>query len=202
MKARPLVAAAGGEIATEDATPGEGAPAALARGRVRPDPARGVFETILVRDGAPVNLEAHLARLRARPAIPELHGDGVLRIADEVVFRPLQPRALPVPLEPYLLPGGLGDRKWSDRDLLRALARDGATPLLIDADGSVLEAAWAALLIRRGGVLYTPREDGRILPSTSRPPAIQTRLTLADLEAADEILLSSSLAGLVPARLR
>ena len=72
----------------------------------------------------------------------------------------------------------------------------------MDADGAVLEAAWAAVLIRRGGELYTPREDGRILPSTSRPPATQTRLTLADLERADEILLSSSLAGLVPAVLR
>jgi para-aminobenzoate synthetase/4-amino-4-deoxychorismate lyase len=66
----------------------------------------------------------------------------------------------------------------------------------------VLEAAWAAVLIRRHDTLFTPREDGRILPSTSRPPATQTRLTLEDLERADEILLSSSLAGLVPAVLR
>jgi len=66
----------------------------------------------------------------------------------------------------------------------------------------VLEAAWAALLIRRNGKLYTSHEDGRILPSTSRPHATQTRLTLEDLERADEILVSSSLAGLVPAVLR
>ena len=125
-----------------------------------------------------------------------------LRIADTVTFGPLKPRALPIVLTPYLLPGGLGDRKWRDRDLLDALSRDGTTPLLIDADGSVLEAAWAAVLIRRDGALYTPREDGRILPSTSRPQAIQTRLTLDDLERAEEILLSSSLAGLVPAVLR
>ena len=46
------------------------------------------------------------------------------------------------------------------------------------------------------GRLYTPREDGRILPSTSRPDAIEADLRL---EPGDELLLSSSLAGVVPA---
>ncbi len=201
VKARPLVAAAGGEIALGAGEGGKLPEAALAFGR-RPDPARGVFETILVRDGRPVNLAAHLARLGASPRIPPLEGDGALRIAEDITFRPLSPRALPIVLTPYLLPGGLGDRKWRDRDLLDALSQDGTTPLLVDVDGTVLEAAWAALLIRNDGRLYTPIEDGRILPSTSRPPARQTRLTLDDLERADEILLSSSLAGLVPAVLR
>ena len=201
VKARPLVAAAGGAIAPGGSEGGRLPEAALSHG-TRPDPARGVFETILVRDGTPVNLEAHLRRLGARRALPPLRGDGALRIADEITFRPLSPRALPIVLTPYLLPGGLGARKWRDRDLLDALSRDGTTPLLVDADGTVLEAAWATLLIRRENTLYTPQEDGRILPSTSRPPAIQTRLTLEDLERAGEILLSSSLAGLVPAVLR
>ncbi len=204
VKARPLVAAAGGSIRL--AVAAEVSPAvapALAPGRHRPDPARGVFETILVRDGEPLNLAAHLERLRASPEIPQLRGDGALRLdADGATFRPLTPRALPIVLTPYVLPGGLGDRKWRDRDLLGALSRDGTTPLLIDADGSVLEAAWAAVLIRDGGTLYTPAEDGRILPSTSRPRAIARRLTLADLRSADELLLSSSLAGLVSAVLR
>lgn len=200
-KARPVVAAAGGEIEQDDREGGTLAARALSFGR-RPDPGRGVFETILVRDGTPVNLEAHLRRFGARPELPALQGDGALRIADEITFRPLKPRELPIVLTPYLLPGGLGHRKWRDRTLLDALSQDGTTPLLIDADGTVLEAAWAAVLIRRGSELLTPIEDGRILPSTSRPPAHQTRLTLDDLERADEILLSSSLAGLVPAVLR
>jgi para-aminobenzoate synthetase/4-amino-4-deoxychorismate lyase len=204
VKARPLVAAAGGviDVASGGAALTHNVAPALARGRRRPDPPRGVFETILVRDGTPVNLEAHLRRLGARPPLPALHGDGALRIAETITFRPLAPRNLPIVLTPYVLPGGLGDRKWRDRDLLDALSQDGTTPLLVDADGTVLEAAWAALLIRNDGRLYTPIEDGRILPSTSRPPAHQTRLTLDDLERADEILLSSSLAGLVPAVLR
>jgi para-aminobenzoate synthetase/4-amino-4-deoxychorismate lyase len=205
IKARPLVAAAGGvvEVSGGEATAPRNAASALARGRWRPDPARGVFETILVRDGRPVNLAAHLERLGAGPPLPALHGDGALRLtATTAEFRPLDPRPLPIVLTPYLLPGGLGARKWRDRGLLDALSEDGTTPLLVDADGSVLEAAWAALLIRRHDTLFTPREDGRILPSTSRPAATQTRLTLEDLERADEILLSSSLAGLVPAVLR
>jgi para-aminobenzoate synthetase/4-amino-4-deoxychorismate lyase len=208
VKARPLIAAAGGDLASVGmgagpADPAGIPPAALTRGRHRPDPERGVFETVLVRGGAPANLDAHLRRLGARPPIPALEGDGALRItAGDVAFRPLSPRPLPIVLTPYVLPGGLGDRKWQDRDLLHALARDGTTPLLVDADGTVLEAAWAAVLIRRGGRLYTPEEDGRILPSSSRPAATQCRLTLDDLRQADEILLSSSLAGLVPAVLR
>ena len=205
VKARPLVAAAGGEIrGGGGAASARSIAPALSTVRRRPDPRRGVFETILVRDGKPVNLEAHLRRMNARPALPPLEGDGALRLtADGATFRPLHPRELPIVLTPYVLPGGLGDRKWRDRDLLDALSGDGTTPLLLDADGTVLEAAWAAVLIRRNGVLYTPVEDGRILPSTSRPAAArQRRLTLDDLIAADELLLSSSLAGLVPAVLR
>jgi para-aminobenzoate synthetase / 4-amino-4-deoxychorismate lyase len=208
VKARPLVAAVGADIAetTGGAAPRTALRRALGPGRERPDPALGAFETILVRDGRPVNLAAHLARLGApfdlRIAVT---GDAAVRIDEPdyaVTVRPLAPRALPIVLTPYVLPGGLGARKWRDRRLLDQLSRDGTTPLLLDADGTVLEAAWATLLIRRGGRLYTPREDGRILPSTSRPPAEAADLTLADLEQADAILLSSSLAGLVPAVLR
>jgi para-aminobenzoate synthetase/4-amino-4-deoxychorismate lyase len=43
-------------------------PRALAEGRERPDPARGVFETVRVRDGAAERLPAHLARLAGAAA--------------------------------------------------------------------------------------------------------------------------------------
>ena len=75
----------------------------------------------------------------------------------------------------------------------------GQTPLLLDADGTVLEAGWANVLIRRGDRLLRPRADGRILPGTSLPPAEETDLTLADLRSADELLVSSAIAGVVPA---
>jgi para-aminobenzoate synthetase/4-amino-4-deoxychorismate lyase len=191
VKARPLIEAIGGWI--------------------RPDPSLGVFETLLVQDGVAVNLDAHLARLARSvkalygaelPAIGLPRSDGAVRITYvpghpvAVQWRPLTRRAVPVILTPHVLPGGLGDHKYNDRRLLQELSRDGTTPLLLDADGTVLEAAWAAVLIRRGGRLYTPREDGRILPSTSRPEAEQADLRL---EPGDELLLSSSLAGVVPA---
>ena len=222
VKARPLVAAIGGTI--EPKAPGPlsfSAPLAATIGGTterkgpgplsfaaplvhgRPDPAQGVFETLHGR----ANLEAHLARLRS--SVRELYGeelpeidvpdvDAAVRIdytpGGEVTIttRPIVARSLPIVLTPYTLPGGLGAHKWRDRALLEPLGN----ALLLDGDGTILEAAWATVLIERDGVLYTPREDGRILPSTSRPEAIQADLRL---EPGDRLFVSSSLAGLVPA---
>ena len=202
VKARPLVSAVGGTLSEPNGNVNGSDPfrfaAPLVKGR--PDPARGVFETLRGRE----NLEAHLARLRA--SVRELYGeelgeievpefDGAVRI-DYVPGRPVTittraytPRPLPIVLTPLTLPGGLGAHKWRDRLPL-------GDALLLDADGTLLEAAWAAVLVERDGVLYTPREDGRILPSTSRPDAIEADL---QLEPGDRLFVSSSLAGLVPA---
>ena len=181
--------------------------------RNRPDAGLGVFETLLVADGIAVNLEAHLARLARSvkvlygEALPRIDvptdRDGAIRIdyvpgeVPATTWRELKPRALPIVVTPYVLPGGLGEHKWRDRKLLDRLSEDGTTPLILDADGAVLEAAWAAVLIKRDGNLYTPREDGRILPSTSRPRDAEERDLW--LQPGDELLLSSSLAGTVPA---
>jgi len=208
VKARPLIAAIGGRL--EPPGPVTRTTTDLPAQR-RPDPAQGVFETLLIRDGQPVNLDAHLERLarsvrtlygETLPPIELPARDGAVRIdyvpgrPPTVTWRPLTQRELPIVLTPHVLPGGLGEHKLRDRALLDALAANGTTPLLLDADGTLLEAAWAAVLVRRDGCLYTPKEDGRILPSTSRPPAIQADLKL---QPGDELLLSSSLAGLVPA---
>jgi para-aminobenzoate synthetase/4-amino-4-deoxychorismate lyase len=195
-------------------------PAALAAGRRRPDPALGVFETLLVADGEAQRLDAHLARLagsltelygRALPAGLEARAHALARTARgrarlridvvppadaELSIAAVRPRELPIVLHPYTLPGGLGAHKWRDRALVDALTQ---TPLLLDADGAVLEAGWANVLIRRGGIVLTPRNDGRILPGTSLPEAEEADLTLADLRGADEILVCSSIAGVVPA---
>ena len=74
--------------------------------------------------------------------------------------------------------------------------RSTRTPLFLDADGTVLEAGWASVLVRRDGRLLTPRVDGRILPSTSRPDAEETDIRL---EPGDELFLSSATSGVVPA---
>ncbi len=145
---------------------------ALAEGRRRPDPALGVFETLLVVDGEAQRLDAHLARLagsltelygRALPADLEARARALARTAGgdrarlridvaptadaELSLAPVRPRELPIVLHPYTLPGGLGAHKWRDRTLVDALRQ---TPLLVDADGTVLEAGWANVLIRRG----------------------------------------------------
>jgi para-aminobenzoate synthetase/4-amino-4-deoxychorismate lyase len=117
----------------------------------RPDPAGGVFETVLVECGRPVAVRAHLERLTA--SLANLYGarleDGAAERAREKAAstgreRPrrhrlridadpdghialtLTPAAVPPPapvaLTPFLLPGGLGAHKWRDRRLLDALS--------------------------------------------------------------------------------
>ena len=142
-------------------------------------------------DGEPQRLDAHLARLAgslselygralpddletrvralartgARPRAPaDRRRTGRRRRAGD--RRPPREHELPIVLHPYTLPGGLGAHKWRDRTLVDALTQ---TPLLLDEDGTVLEAGWANVLIRRGGSLLRPRADGRILPGTTLP---------------------------------
>jgi para-aminobenzoate synthetase/4-amino-4-deoxychorismate lyase len=238
VKARPVVEAAGGrlvesETRVRDARP----PFALEGGAARPDPELGVFSTGLVRDGEPVDLDAHLARLRE--SVGELYGLDLppdlerraltaaephrwarLRIlvrpagGAEVEVHPLSgpPSPEPVRLAPAALPGGLGRHKWCDRRLLAELERRlGAVPLLVDLDGEVLEAAHANVWIVEDDALVTPPLDGRLLPGTVRARLVadpqswrevrEEPITLERLQAADEVLLTSSLRGVHPAAL-
>ncbi len=167
----------------------------------RPDPAAGVFETLLVADGRPVALARHLARLQDSVCqlygkeLPEglaeeltdraLHVDrarmrvsarpGRSGICAEVELTPAPDRRSPVRLHPVTVPGGLGAHKWIDRRLLDAL-RDGAggEPLLCDLDGYVLESARANVFaLDTGGRLLTPPADGRILPGVTRARVLE-----------------------------
>ena len=194
VKARPVVAAAGGELAEVPiAAAGPAVPFAIADGAGRPDPSRGVISTMLVRDGLPVDLPMHLARLedsvgllyeRRLPAFLEarIFAEASawplarLRVTigprgDALEIEPLarEPGADALRLAPVVLPGGLGEHKWRDRGLLDELARrSGAVPLLVDLDGDVLEAAHANVWVLEGDLLVTPPLDGRILPGTVR----------------------------------
>jgi para-aminobenzoate synthetase / 4-amino-4-deoxychorismate lyase len=168
---------------------------ALAGAASRPDPARGVFSTMLVADGQVVDLPSHLERLGRsvgelydRDLPPDLEHRLIaaarsqrrarLRIVvaahapPELELDPLpESPAAPKPLRlaPALLPGGLGAHKWLDRRLLAELERRlGAVALLADLDGAVLEAAHANVWIREGRTLVTPPLDGRLLPGTVR----------------------------------
>ncbi|MGH2716175.1 MAG: aminodeoxychorismate synthase component I [Thermoleophilaceae bacterium] len=224
VKARPVVEAAGGRVA--DSAGGRqqeaagGRPAAGTRGPVfalaggasRPDPERGVLSTMLVRDGIPADLGAHLARLG--DSLAELFGQALpgdlerivrdaaaphrlarLRVVAapnargevQVEARALDslPEPTPLRLAPAVLPGGLGAHKWRDRRLLDELElRLGAVALLVDLDGEVLEAAHANVWIVEGKRLLTPPLDGRLLPGTTRARLLAD--PPAGLEAGEE----------------
>jgi len=241
VKARPVIAAAGSRLVEEPRVSRVAPVPALAGAADRPDPAIGVFETLLVRGGVPVDTRAHLARLaRSVTALygEELPDDLHARVVAAAAAAPLQrlrvvaepapggaapdavrveidaeplaaePAPDAVTLAPAVLPGGLGAHKWRDRDLLDELAvRLDAVPLLLDLDGDVLEAAYANLFIVEGTHLITPPLDGRQLPGTVRArvlalhPALEERISLDRVAAADELLLASSIRGIHPARL-
>ena len=226
-KAAPLLAA----IGAAPPAPGPAAPRPAAPARrgprpvPRPDPAAGLYETIRIAGGVPEDLDAHLARLVAslrtlyrQPPPEELaararaaargHDRARLRIdviPGEDAVLAVTPLGAPAPvvLRPVVVPGGLGAHKWRDRTLLAAYEAEDpdALPLLLDADGNVLEASRASVVVRdAGGMLHTPPADGRILPGVTaalagaRPRA----LTLEDLDGA-EVLVTSALRGLQPA---
>jgi para-aminobenzoate synthetase/4-amino-4-deoxychorismate lyase len=105
-----------------------------------------------------------------------------------------------------------GDHKWADRTWLEGVEADFGeeVPLLLDGE-EVLEAGRANVFVATGDGLATPPLDGRILPGTARAStmalarelgieAIERPLTLADLRAAEEVFLTSSLRGIRPAR--
>jgi para-aminobenzoate synthetase / 4-amino-4-deoxychorismate lyase len=106
-----------------------------------------------------------------------------------------------------------GAHKLADRDWLeRTEAELGtAVPLLIGADGAVLEAGRANLFAVLAGTLATPPLDGRILAGTARAATVELGgelgievaarpLTLAALHRCGEVFLTSSVRGIRPAR--
>jgi para-aminobenzoate synthetase / 4-amino-4-deoxychorismate lyase len=197
-KAAGPIAAIGGRLAERAEYPSPTAPVlkSALRFGARPDPARGVFETMLVQDGRPLHVDQHLARLAGSvrqlydreisvPAAEELAracaAEAVARSRLRILADPdasltmtVTPEparaAVLVELQPFALPGGLGVHKWRDRRLLDALAErlSDAMPLLVDTDGLVLEAAAANVWIVEAGELITPPADGRILAGVTR----------------------------------
>jgi para-aminobenzoate synthetase/4-amino-4-deoxychorismate lyase len=208
-----------------------------------PDQTRGVFETLLVRGGRPVELDAHLARLdaslrtlfgaalpaRARNLVLE-HADGAalarLRLdiapngsgeltcavrvvaVDPALVFPAWPRALVLRSLP--IRAGLGAHKWADRRRVQAAeAEHGVVPLVVDADGSVLEASRGNVFVMLDGVLVTPRADGRILPGVTRARVLglateadldvhERDVSTADLRRATEAFITGAVRGVEP----
>jgi para-aminobenzoate synthetase/4-amino-4-deoxychorismate lyase len=156
-----------------------------------PDPAYGVFDTLLVRDGRAVDLDAHLSRLRrsvlALYDVPvdadglaariAAAGPGTARVRtsydpdaqrwEVAVDRIEEPGLDPRTLAPRRLPGGMGSHKWVDRRLV-ADPGEADDVLLVDEAGFVLECGSANLFAVWSGEVRTPPLDGRILPGTVR----------------------------------
>lgn len=211
---------------------------------LRSDPELGIFETLLVVDGRPVELDAHLERLAA--SLEEVYGVepppdaraltrerargiglGRLRLtvvpgeagveADAVAVAveagdvfPARERA--AILRSVVVEGGLGAHKWADRSCLETAGPLSARelPLLLDADGAVLEASRASVFAVFAGVPLTPPADGRILPGITRERVIEVarevglapreaELHSSELPQAEEVFLVGSVRGVEPA---
>jgi len=157
-------------------------------GARRPDPAAGIFDTLLVRDGAPVDLDGHVARLvesarttygitldvealaaRAGNAAASLSGLHRLRLTLDPRTGAVALRTTPageVPsapwtLTPALIPGGLGDAKWEDRAVLDTLAGAPWTP---SRDPLLVDEDGSVLETGRGNV-FAVFDDGVHTPS-------------------------------------
>lgn len=212
-----------------------------------PDPALGIFESLLICGGRAIELDAHLTRLQESAHL--LYGISLPdRLASDVVAQArrgspcarlaidLDPRRGPghqityrsrelspgtvfppaaggIEVEILRLHNGLGAHKWRDRRLVD----DGSgpdehlQPLIVDAEGRVLETGRGNLFAIRDGVLRTPPLDGRILPGIGRRRVLEIAarrglavrvgdVTLDDLAGAQEAFSTNAVRGIEPLR--
>ena len=166
-----------------------------------PDRSQGLFETLLICAGEPVELDAHLGRLGASLATlfdarlpPRLDrqvreraagvGLGRMRIdldpargeatltSEDVDPADFFPAwERGAALRSLPFAGGLGAHKWADRRRLGETP-GGPVSLLLDRGEEVLETGRASVFVAHEGVLKTPALDGRILPGIARAGAI------------------------------
>jgi para-aminobenzoate synthetase/4-amino-4-deoxychorismate lyase len=228
VKAAPLVAAIGARFSSSE----ELEPVAAASQPSQPtvpapalpavDLDRGVYTTLLVTDGRPVDLDAHLARLGGsvadcygdqlpagvasgvREAAARLSGPHRLRVtvvpgekgiaAPVLSSSPLTGRSQePWRLVPVVIAGGLGAHKYDDRR--RLSAAQPASLLWSDTcDALVCDADGAALETGRGN-LFVVTDDAVHTPALDGRllPGVARRRVLDELEAAGVRVVSSRL---------
>jgi len=213
---------------------------------LRPDPGRGVFETLLVVDGEPIELGLHMERLAsstgelfgaeapagARELVREharglalgrlrldVAPDGDGRLAPSLRVAEVEPPLVfpswerAATIAGVVVPGGIGGHKWADRRLLDLAQSDCgmAVPLVLDADGAVLEVSRGNVFLVRDGSLVTPPADGRLLPGVARRRLVEVAAAAGvevrerevpgdELAGADEVFLTGSVRGVEPVR--
>jgi para-aminobenzoate synthetase / 4-amino-4-deoxychorismate lyase len=194
----------------------------VAANDLRPDPGKGIFETLLVVGGKPMEAAAHLARLRRslaeiyEVALPVGTDELVAATAAGVELGRLRITAVPAgfeveidlearPIDPAIMfpqagaslrrldrPGGHGSHKWVDR---RGMEHPEAGPGQLICDGEeLLEAGWANLFAVREGTLWTPPLDGRILAGTARAAVLEIARA-EGLQAREQALSAADLLG-------
>jgi para-aminobenzoate synthetase / 4-amino-4-deoxychorismate lyase len=173
-----------------------------ARGR-RPDPSLGIFESLLIVGGEPVEVDAHLARLQV--SLAELYGaelpadtrDRICAAAAGLDLGRLRLTAVPGdgeldldlrarPVDPAIVfpPAQRGAAlRCVDRpgghgahkwvDRTGMEHPDGGAGQLICDGEELLEAGWANLFAIREDTLWTPVADGRILPGRARAALLE-----------------------------
>ena len=157
-----------------------------------PDPALGIFETVLVVDGQPQYWERHRERLAASAdvlygielpraldqhvaAAASAHRRGRLRVDITATDTRIEAGAIattgvtlgaanvtPVQSDPH------GPHKLSDRRWLERIEAQVDRPLLVSSSGTLFETSRANVFLLRGGILRTPPLDGAILPGVIR----------------------------------
>jgi para-aminobenzoate synthetase / 4-amino-4-deoxychorismate lyase len=152
-------------------------------------------------------------RLTVEPDLSgELHSSIVIAPMDPNNVFPTGPFA--TALRSFPVDRGYGEHKWADREMLaraEASAGPGAAPLLVRADGEVLEVSRSNVFAVIERTIVTPPLDGEILPGVARGGAIEVagelgfdlrerRLGLEELKAADEAFLTNALRGVEPVR--
>jgi para-aminobenzoate synthetase/4-amino-4-deoxychorismate lyase len=169
----------------------------------RPDPAQGVFETLLVVDGEAVELDGHLARFGR--SLVEVYGTQLPAEAREQInaiaapFELARLRLTAVPragrpgldIEAEATPLGPAIMFPTQGASLRLVDRrgghgpykwvdrrgmdhpDGSAGQLICDGDELLEAGWANLFAVREQTLWTPPVDGRLLPGRARAAVLE-----------------------------
>ena len=208
VKARPLIDAIGGRLELSATVPVEHENRMRTREESTGDidESRGVFETLLVKDGRAIDVDIHLARLDAsvravygttilaglegaverRANVLRLSGRQRMRIVavprhdgqTDVAFEtsPLIGDAKAWTLTPQTIPAWIGAHKWCDRRLLPTGLAADHDALLCAEDGAILETARANIFVVRDEGVYTPALDGRNLPGTARARVIEILL--------------------------
>lgn len=169
----------------------------------RPDPSKGIFESLLVVRGEPVELEGHLARLQGSLAelyeaeLPAETSDRVRVAAAELDLGRLRLTAVPrdgdleLSLRAQTIDPAIVFPPTQKGAALRRVSRpgghgahkwvdrtgmehpDAGAGQLICDGEELLEAGWANLFAIRRNVLWTPAADGRILAGMARAAVLE-----------------------------